>query len=68
MITALFNAIAGLPALVSAIESLIAFISDQLEQAKKKRASEEMAKATEIAKEKKDTSGMDKMFNPDKTK
>lgn len=66
MITAIFSAIVGRPSLVTVIEKFIEFVTEQLDQAKKKRLAEEMDRATKLAKEKKDTSGMDKMFNPDK--
>lgn len=68
MVIAIFNAIAALPTLVKAIESFVAFLSSQLEAAKKRKLAEELAAATEKAKKEKDTSDMDAIFNPGKKK
>ena len=62
MLVALFNLIAGLPALLNALEKLIHFTMEQIEAAKKRKLSNEMVKATEVAKESKDTSKLEKMF------
>lgn len=68
MILAIFNAIAAIPSLLSAIESMIAFFSDQVDQAKKRKLAADLAAAAEIAKQKKDTSGLDNIFDPGKKK
>lgn len=68
MLIAIFNAIAALPKLLSLIESMIAFISEQVELAKKRKAIADFAEAAEIAKKKKDTSGLDAGFDPGKKK
>ena len=68
MILALFNAIAALPALFSLLEKFINFISDQLDQAKQRKAIADLAKASQDARQKKDTSGLDEIFDPSKKK
>lgn len=66
MIIAIFNAIAAIPALLTAIKSLVGWLSIQIETYEKKKLMEDMAKAIEKAQEKKDTSGLDHAFDPDK--
>lgn len=66
MITAIFNAITALPKLLELVKSFVNWVADQIYQAEARRASENMKKATEIAKKTKDTSAMDRMFNPRK--
>lgn len=68
MITAIFSAIAAVPKILALVEKLIAFMSDQLDQAKKRQALEDLEIAERKAKEKKDTSDMDSVFDPRKKK
>jgi hypothetical protein len=66
MIASIFSAIAALPKLLEALEKLVGWISVQITAAKKKKLEEELAKAIELSKEKKDTSGLDQLFDPTK--
>lgn len=68
MILAIFNAIAAIPSLLSAIENMISFFSDQIDQAKKRKLAAELAAAADVAKKGKDTSGLDNVFDPGKKK
>lgn len=68
IVTAIFDAIAALPALLGYLKSFIGWISDQVSAAEKRKLAADMAKATSDAKQTKDTSGMDQMFDPNKKK
>lgn len=68
MITAIFNAIVAIPAILNAITTLISWISEQVDQAQKRKASQDFKKATEDAMKNKDTSKMDELFDPGKKK
>lgn len=62
MIVAIFNAIAAVPALIKALESLISWISIQIDEAKQRQLAKQMSQATDQAKATKDTSGIDQLF------
>lgn len=68
MVTAIFSAIAALPQLCAFVEKFALWITEQIQIAKDKKTLEDLAKATALAKEKKDTSGMDNIFDPSKKK
>lgn len=67
-ITPLFNAIVAVPAIVSVITALVKWVMNEIENAQKRKASQEMAKAIEKAQSGKDTSLMDEALDPGKKK
>lgn len=68
MIVALFNAIAAIPSLLTAFEKLVSFLSDELNAARNRKEIADLAQASKDAELKKDTSGLDQMFDPSKKK
>jgi hypothetical protein len=68
MIVAIFNAIAAIPALLNALKSLIQFISDQVNAAENRKIIADLAKASQVSKQTKDTSGIENVFDPGKKK
>lgn len=68
MITAIFTAIAALPALLGYIKSFASWLTDQIDQAEKRKLAADEAKAAADAQATKDTSGLDNAFDPNKKK
>lgn len=66
MWSAIFGALTALPELLKLIESLIAWLSNQINQAKIKKAEEDLKKAAAKAEETKDTTDLDNQFDPRK--
>lgn len=66
MIVALFNAIAAIPAILNLCKQFVTWMSSQVEAAEKRKLAADMAKAADVAKQTKDTSQLDHMFDPDK--
>lgn len=65
-ITAFFNALAAVPAIFNLVKQFADWISAQVIAAEKRKKEADMAKAAELAQKKKDTSGLDQMFDPSK--
>lgn len=66
IVTAIFNAIAALPKILEYVEKLALFILDQVNIARTLKARKDAEEAAAKAKETKDTTDLDKLFNPDK--
>lgn len=63
---AIFDAIAAFPKILAIFEAFASWIGEQIAQAKVRKSNSDMAKAADKAKATKDTSDLDKMFDPDK--
>lgn len=66
MWAAIFGVIASLPKLLDLVEKFASWISKQVNEAKIRQANEDAQKAVDKAKETKDTSDLDKIFDPRK--
>lgn len=66
MITAIFNAIAAIPAILNLCKQFVTWVNAQVEFAEKRKLEADMANAIDVAKKTKDTSKLDHMFDPDK--
>lgn len=66
LLISLFSALAAIPSVFKYIEKFATFINEQIALHKRKQAANDFKKATQEARETKDTSGIDAMFNPDK--
>lgn len=64
--SAFFSALAAIPKLLEIVEKLVSWFATEIAAAKKRKLEEEMAKAVEIAKDTKDTSKIDQLFDPSK--
>jgi F0F1-type ATP synthase membrane subunit b/b' len=64
MIQAIFAAIAAVPKIASIIAAFASWVKEQVDEATKQRAEAELAKAVAKAKEHKDTSDIENVFNP----
>jgi hypothetical protein len=63
MIAAIFSAIAAIPEILGYVEKFSVWLAGQIDQAKKKKLEQDMAKAAELAKTNKDTSKIDDLFS-----
>jgi hypothetical protein len=73
MLSAIFGALAALPKFLDLAEKFLAYaeklvswIASQIEIAKRKKAEDDLRKAADKAKQEKDTSDLDKIFDPRK--
>jgi len=66
MWSAIFQAIAAVPQIAALIERLVSWIVVELASAKEKKKLEDLDKGIALAKEKKDTRGIEEFFNPGK--
>lgn len=66
MISGIFGALAALPQVLKLVESFIAWVTDQINQAKIAKANNDAKLDAEKAQANKDTSGLDNLFDPGK--
>jgi len=65
MLLAFLKAVAAIPAIWDMLKTIMGKISDGIATIEENRAKKQLNDAIDQAKQTKDTSGLDKMFNPD---
>jgi uncharacterized membrane protein (DUF106 family) len=68
MWAAIFGVLASLPKFLELIEKFVDWLSNQIDLARKQKVIDELNQATSEAKETKDTSHLEELFDPGKKK